>query len=229
MQAPADAPSGTLVSIAQFVRDARGPPLAVGRMAVDSDKIDHGVTKGKAVIVLHTWKDYLWTIGSKCEPPEAVLVSPPGGEDTGAGGDDKDAGVGGAGEGAGVNKEPVIGDQPVEGTDGPISGPEEKLTPEGNVSCPSYFLAESSKTLLMMLRPHQRYPPVYEQRSYKLYKRLSLTSRRPLSQCPQRLYTQCTFFPHELSRVQLPHPWTLNIPRSSRFPLSYVPQKRAVC
>src|SRR6266446_7768621 len=77
-----------------------------------------------------------------------------------------------------------------------------------------FLLAESSQTLLMMLRPHQRYPPVYEQRSCKLYKRLSLTSRRPLSQCPQRLYTQCTFFPHELSRVQLPHPCTLNIPRS---------------
>jgi len=81
MQAPAEAPSGTLASIAQFVRDARGPPLAMGRMAVDSDKIDHGMTRGKAVIVLHTWKDHLWAIGSKGEPPEAVLVSPLGGED----------------------------------------------------------------------------------------------------------------------------------------------------
>jgi len=33
-----------------------------------------------------------------------------------------------------------------------------------------FLLAESSQTLLMMLRPHQRYLPVYEQRSCKLYK-----------------------------------------------------------
>ena len=61
----------------------------------------------------------------------------------GASGDDKDAGVDGAGEGAGVGKEPVTEDQPVEGKDGPISSPEEKLelTPEGNASCPSHFLA----------------------------------------------------------------------------------------
>ncbi len=59
------------------------------------------------------------------------------------GGDDKDAGVDGAGEGAGVGKEPVTEDQPVEGKDGPISSPEEKLEfmPEGNASCPSHFLA----------------------------------------------------------------------------------------
>lgn len=129
MQTPADAPSGTLVGIARFVRDARGPPLAVGRMAVDADKIDHGVTKGKAVIVLHTWKDHLWAIGSKGEPPEAVAVSAPGEEETATGDDDKDVGPDG-GEGAdvltGAGQGPVVGD-------GPVSGPEEKLTPEGNV------------------------------------------------------------------------------------------------
>ena len=129
VQAPADAPSGTLVGIARFVRDARGPPLAVGHMAVDADKIDRGVTKGKAVIVLHTWKDHLWAIGSKSEPPEAVAVSAPGDEETGAGDDDKDARSDGA-EGAdaltGAGQEPVVGD-------GPASEPEEKLTPEGNV------------------------------------------------------------------------------------------------
>ncbi|KAF8496116.1 hypothetical protein F5888DRAFT_1794721 [Russula emetica] len=127
VQAPADAPSGTLVGIARFVRDARGPPLAVGRMAVDADKIDHGVTKGKAVIVLHTWKDHLWATGSKGEPPEAVVVSAHGDEETVASDDDKDAGPDG-GEGAdaltGAGQEPVVGD-------GPVSGPEEeKLTPE---------------------------------------------------------------------------------------------------
>lgn len=132
MQAPADAPSGTLVGIAQFVRDARGPPLAVGRMAVDADKIDHGVTKGKAVIVLHTWKDHLWGIGSKGEPPDAVVASAPGDEETG-GGDDPglNGGEGAIGTPTGAGEEPVV--------DGPASEPEEKLTPEGNVLSPSSF------------------------------------------------------------------------------------------
>ena len=124
MQAPTVAPAGTLVGVAQFVRDARGPPLAVGRMAVDADKIDRGVTKGKAVIVFHTWKDHLWAIGNKGEPPEAVAVSVAGSEDADVG-DGKDAGADRAGEG---------GDEPVEEiADGPSSEPEEKLTPEGNV------------------------------------------------------------------------------------------------
>lgn len=105
-------------------------------MAVDADKIDHGVTKGKAVIVLHTWKDHLWAIGSKGEPPEDVAISAArGDEETGAGGDhDKDAGPDG-GEAAdaltGAGQDPVVGD-------GPVSGPEEKLTPEGNVFSPHY-------------------------------------------------------------------------------------------
>jgi translation initiation factor 2D len=75
VQAPRAASTGTLVSVAQVARDAQGPPLAVGRMAVDSDKIDNGVTKGKAVIVLHTWKDHLWAIGCKDDPPEPVQVA----------------------------------------------------------------------------------------------------------------------------------------------------------
>jgi len=101
-------------------------------MAVDAGKIDHGVTKGKAVIVLHTWKDHLWAIGSKGEPPAAVSVSvsAPDDEEAGAGDHDKDAGPDG-GKGAdaltGAGQQPVVGD-------GLVSGPEEeKLTPEGNV------------------------------------------------------------------------------------------------
>ena len=121
MQVSADAPSGTLVGVAQFVRDARAPPLAVGRMAVDADKIDRGVTKGKAAIVLHTWKDHLWAIGSKGEPPEAVSVSAAGGEEADADAD-QDAGADGGSE-SGHEPEGV---HLVEITD--------ELTPEGNVS-----------------------------------------------------------------------------------------------
>ena len=49
------------------------PPLAVGRMAISSDALAHGPTeKGKAVLVLHTWKDHLWHMGSKRDVPQAV-------------------------------------------------------------------------------------------------------------------------------------------------------------
>ncbi|KAH9037455.1 hypothetical protein EDB85DRAFT_606006 [Lactarius pseudohatsudake] len=88
VQVPAHTLAGALVSVAQFVRDARGPPLAVGRMAVDADKIDNnGVNKGKAVVVLHTWKDHLWALGSKCGPPDALPVVA---EAAGSAGDDSD-------------------------------------------------------------------------------------------------------------------------------------------
>jgi len=45
-------------------------------MAVDTDQItDDNTVKGRAVIVLHTWKDHLWMIGAKGEPPEPVPLS----------------------------------------------------------------------------------------------------------------------------------------------------------
>jgi translation initiation factor 2D len=140
VQVPADASAGTLVGIAQVARDAQGPPLAVGRMAVDADKIDNGVTKGKAVIVLHTWKDHLWAIGRKGDPPEAVLVTATGAE-AAAGGDQKNGVVDGSNEGADMPP-PSRGQEPgehppAEAQGGPVAGPvpvtEEKLTPEGNV------------------------------------------------------------------------------------------------
>lgn len=135
MQVPADdASAGSLVGVAQFARDARAPPLAVGRMAVDTDKVNRGVTKGKAVIMLHTWKDHLWAIGSRGEPPEAVSASAMG-EDTGVG-DDRDGDADGGGESAdappGEGHQPV-GDHSADAKDGPVAGAEEKLTPEGSV------------------------------------------------------------------------------------------------
>jgi translation initiation factor 2D len=42
-------------------------------MALPSDQIQEGrQEKGKAVYVLHTWKDHLWDMGSKPDAPEAV-------------------------------------------------------------------------------------------------------------------------------------------------------------
>ncbi|KXN90431.1 Eukaryotic translation initiation factor 2D [Leucoagaricus sp. SymC.cos] len=47
------------------------PPLAVGRMAVSSSDLkakSDADEKGKAVLILHTWKDRLWEMGQKVEP-----------------------------------------------------------------------------------------------------------------------------------------------------------------
>ena len=63
-----------LVAVTQYHPGAVGPPLAVGRMTVSSDALrsaeDRDV-KGKAVYILHTWKDALWEMGpgKKAEPP----------------------------------------------------------------------------------------------------------------------------------------------------------------
>ncbi|KAI0752119.1 eukaryotic translation initiation factor SUI1 family protein [Fomes fomentarius] len=63
-----------LVSITQYHRGALGPPIAVGRMAVSSDTLrsaEEKDIKGKAVYVLHTWKDALWEMGPSkgADPP----------------------------------------------------------------------------------------------------------------------------------------------------------------
>ncbi|KAI9432743.1 hypothetical protein H4582DRAFT_2191820 [Lactarius indigo] len=91
VQAPSHAPAGALVSIAQFARDAWGPPLAVGRMAVDADRIsNNSANKGKAVVVLHTWKDHLWSLGSRGEQPDVVpVVGAAGGVGDDGGGADR--------------------------------------------------------------------------------------------------------------------------------------------
>ena len=60
-----------LVSIVQRTTGSpstRGPPLAVGRLAVDLNVLDAGA-RGKAVHVLHTWKDHLFDLGNKADPP----------------------------------------------------------------------------------------------------------------------------------------------------------------
>lgn len=49
------------------------PPLAVGRLAVDLDTLKAGA-KGKAVHVLHTWKDHLFSMGNKADPPGEIEV-----------------------------------------------------------------------------------------------------------------------------------------------------------
>lgn len=65
-----------LVAVSQYHRgEVIGYPIAVGHAAISSaalkqaDELD---AKGKAVYVLHTWKDHLWDMGvnKKLEVPE---------------------------------------------------------------------------------------------------------------------------------------------------------------
>ncbi|KAJ3885683.1 eukaryotic translation initiation factor SUI1 family protein [Lentinula edodes] len=72
---PQSLSEGQLVSICKYERigdiPMLSPPFAVGRMAVASDQLqDSGQEKGKAVHVLHTWKDHLWELGSKGDIPQ---------------------------------------------------------------------------------------------------------------------------------------------------------------
>ncbi|KAG5636629.1 hypothetical protein H0H81_007370 [Sphagnurus paluster] len=84
-----------LISVLQYNYSRENPtvsaPLAVGRMALPSEQLDRGrQEKGKAVLVLHTWKDHLWDLGSKRDAPEALPISKPQDEPSIlAGGDEK--------------------------------------------------------------------------------------------------------------------------------------------
>lgn len=50
-----------------------GPALAVGHMALKSDQIE-GSGKGKAVNIVHVWKDHLWEMGGKEDPPAPRVI-----------------------------------------------------------------------------------------------------------------------------------------------------------
>ncbi|KAF9007008.1 hypothetical protein BDQ17DRAFT_1423096 [Cyathus striatus] len=74
-------PEGALVSVRQLTREdgkpMLSPPLAVGRMALPSDLLrEGGREKGKAVHVLHTWKDHLWDMGAKGDVPPGDVIEP---------------------------------------------------------------------------------------------------------------------------------------------------------
>ncbi|KAI0320053.1 hypothetical protein OF83DRAFT_1162631 [Amylostereum chailletii] len=73
VQRPTSLQANSLVCVVQYERDARGPPLAVGRLFVDAERISEGaLDEGKAVTVFHTWKDHLWMMGSKPDLPEST-------------------------------------------------------------------------------------------------------------------------------------------------------------
>ena len=123
-----------LVSITQYYQYPKlGPPLAVGRMNVDSvalDKSDKGDdVKGKAVIVLHTWKDHLWDMGKKGDVPEPRTILPKQTEEPGTNDTQEATQSTVSGESA---EQPETATQPVEGTSSEASqSASVPLTPEG--------------------------------------------------------------------------------------------------
>ncbi|RUP46428.1 hypothetical protein BC936DRAFT_146970 [Jimgerdemannia flammicorona] len=50
-------------------------PMAVGTMAISTSKLTaQSNIKGKAVLIIHVYKDHLWAMGSKADPPDLTDV-----------------------------------------------------------------------------------------------------------------------------------------------------------
>jgi len=112
--------------------------------------------KRDAAIVLHTWKDHIWSIGSKGEPPEAVSVPAVGGScDQDAGVGDGGSADGGGNVGAdgppGYSKD-AVGSKPAGVEDGLVAGTEQKLTQEASVPGSCLLLGHSSDAQLIITR-----------------------------------------------------------------------------
>jgi translation initiation factor 2D len=71
---------GQLVCVTQYYPPVDGvvqigPALAVGHMALAGDRVGRA-EKGKAVNIVHTWKDHLWEMGGKEDPPTPRAIEP---------------------------------------------------------------------------------------------------------------------------------------------------------
>lgn len=69
---------GQLVCVTQYYPPVNGvpqigPALAVGYMTLSGDQVG-GTGKGKAVNIVHIWKDNLWEKGGKGDPPAQRVV-----------------------------------------------------------------------------------------------------------------------------------------------------------
>lgn len=69
---------GQLVCVTQYYPAVNGTPqigpaLAVGHMALAGNQVG-GSGKGKAVNIVHTWKDHLWEMGGKEDPPAPRVI-----------------------------------------------------------------------------------------------------------------------------------------------------------
>jgi len=80
MHCPSSLREHQLVAIRQYARNddqpALSPPVAIGRMALPSDQLRSSAKgKGKAVLVIHTWKDFLFDMGSKTDIPSNTILT----------------------------------------------------------------------------------------------------------------------------------------------------------
>ena len=128
---------GALVSITQYERALRGggSPIAVGRMLIDGDMLTKDEErKGKAAVVLHMWKDYLWEMGRGGEVP--VVVAPPSvegqGEESLSEDEDEDEDGDGEGQAASATPPPQSEADPDEGKQDEDENLE-ALSPEGKL------------------------------------------------------------------------------------------------
>lgn len=186
-----------LVSVVQRTAGSMcGPPLAVGRLAVDLDTLKTGA-KGKAVHVLHTWKDHLFDVGNKGDPPGEIEVK-----------EDEDAPES---EPAGADERQQsvpddVANDPNRTNGGGASNtvpPAESLAPASvpkiSTSAPSEpaFSKEGEICLLETsprLKPSQRSPTSYTLPSFKPSRPRSLHSHprlSPFRQAPSTRHTSC--------------------------------------
>lgn len=170
-----------LVSVVQHTvgsTSTRRPPLAVGRLAVDLDTLKAD-TKGKGVHVLHTWKDHLFDIGNKGDPPGEIEVK----EDDGKGEDAPKSEPTGADERQGSVPDDLANDPNT--TNGAASNavpPAESLAPASVPKISTSAPSEPAFSKEGEICPLETIPPLKpEQRSPTSYALPSSKPSRPRS------------------------------------------------
>ncbi|KAH8101298.1 eukaryotic translation initiation factor SUI1 family protein [Cristinia sonorae] len=147
-----------------------GPPLAVGRMALSSAELrsranqDGEERKGKAVLVLHTWKDWLWDMGSgkktDVPKPREIEVGDAEGGPVLVESDDEEEGEGGEGQAEGdengaskPDDVPAVVEDAAPRPSEPEACPKVILTPEDVSHCLRSALLQALVTTLNSLPP----------------------------------------------------------------------------
>ena len=191
-----------LVSLVQRTAGAtstRGPPLAVGRLAVNPDTSKAGA-KEKAVHVLHTWKDHLFDMGNKADPPGEIKAE----EDEGRHEHAPKSEPANAGERQ-ESAPDAVATVPNR-TNGAVSNalpPAESLAPNSVPELPAFSKEGEIYPLetIPRLKPQQRSPTSYAMPSSKPSRpRLLPLHRRlfPYRQAPSTRHTSCLSGLHSL-------------------------------
>ncbi|KIJ61221.1 hypothetical protein HYDPIDRAFT_177119 [Hydnomerulius pinastri MD-312] len=118
-----------LISVIQHVSSSSsslGPPLAVGRLAAEVSTLKADA-KGKAVHILHTWKDHLFDMGSNGDPPGELQIQADGeAKETGEAGEEGSQVDDGGGQELAV--EDIGGSEPQDPSSAPITAVAAELT-----------------------------------------------------------------------------------------------------